>query len=110
MSDAVNTTIEDGVAVVRLDDGKMNALSMTVIDGLHAALDRAQSDATAVCIVGNAKALCAGFDLAVMRGGAEAMVELVRAGGQLLMRLYGHPQPTVVAATGHALAAGALLV
>lgn len=110
MSDAVTTTIEDGLAVVRLDDGKMNALSMSVIDGLHAALDRAQSDATAVCIVGNAKALCAGFDLAVMRGGVEGMVELVRAGGQLLMRLYGHPQPTVAAVTGHALAAGALLV
>jgi len=34
----------------------------------------------------------------------------VRAGGRLLMRLYGHPQPTVVAVTGHALATGALLV
>src|SRR4029079_8339042 len=105
MSDSVTTTIEDGVAVVRLDDGKMNALSMAVIDGLHAALDQAQADATAVCIVGNAKALSAGFDLAGMRGSFEAMVELVRAGGQLLMRLYGHPQPTVAAVTGHALAA-----
>jgi len=110
MSDAVTTTVEDGVAVVRLDDGKMNALSMTVLDGLHAALDRAQADATAVCFAGNAKALCAGFDLTVMRGSFEEMVELVRAGGQFLMRLYGHPQPTVVAVTGHALAAGALLV
>jgi len=110
MSDAVTTTVEDGVAVVRLDDGKMNALSMTVIEGLHAALDQAQADATAVCIVGNAKALSAGFDLNVMRGGVEGMLELVRAGGQLLMRLYGHPQPTVVAVTGHALAAGVLLV
>jgi enoyl-CoA hydratase len=34
----------------------------------------------------------------------------VRSGGELLMRLYGHPQPTVAAVTGHALAAGALLV
>jgi enoyl-CoA hydratase len=110
MSDVVTTTVEDGVAVVRLDDGKMNALSMAVIDGLHGALDRAQADATAVCIVGNAKALSAGFDLSVMRGGAEGMLELVRAGGHLLMRLYGHPQPTVAAVTGHALAAGALLV
>src|SRR5436305_2301545 len=110
MSDSVKMTVEDGVAVVRLDDGKANALSMAVIGGLHEALDKAASDATAVCLVGNAKALCAGFDLSVMRGGAEDMVKLVRAGGEFLMRLYGHPQPTVAAVTGHALAAGALVV
>ena len=110
MSDAVTTTVEDGVAVVRLDDGKANALSMAVISGLHEALDKAASDASAVCIAGNGKALCAGFDLTVMRGGIDGMVGLVRSGGELLMRLYGHPQPTVAAVTGHALAAGALLV
>jgi enoyl-CoA hydratase len=110
MSNAVTTTVQDGVAVVRLDDGKANALSMAVIGQLHDALDKAASDATAVCLVGNAKALCAGFDLSVMRGGVEGMVDLVRSGGELLMRIYGHPQPTVAAVTGHALAAGALLV
>jgi enoyl-CoA hydratase/carnithine racemase len=110
MSTAVTTTIEDAVAVVRLDDGKVNALSMDVIKQLHEALDKAESEATAVCIVGNAKALSAGFDLSVMRGGVEDMIDLVRTGGRLLMRIYGHPQPTVVAVTGHALAAGALLV
>lgn len=109
MSDAVKTTIEDGVAVVRLDDGKANALSVAVIAALHEALDKAAGRATAVCIAGNAKALCAGFDLSVMRGDVSDMVELVRAGGQLLTRVYGHPQPTVAAVTGHAMAAGALL-
>ena len=108
MSGSVTTTVEDGVAVVRLDDGKANALSMSVIEGLHRALDTAAAEATSVCIAGNAKALCAGFDLTVMRGGFDDMVELVRAGGELLMRLYGHPQPTVAAVTGHALAAGAV--
>ena len=110
MSDAVTTTVEDGVAVVRIDDGKANALSVAVLGQLHEALDAATADATALCIVGNGKALSAGFDLSVMTGGAEGMVELVRSGGELLMRLYAHPQPTVVAVTGHALAAGALLV
>jgi enoyl-CoA hydratase len=110
MSETVKTTVEDGVAVVRLDDGKANALSMTVISQLHEALDMAAKEATAVCFVGNAKALCAGFDLSVMRGGVDDMIRLVQSGGELLMRLYGHPQPTVAAITGHALAAGALLV
>jgi enoyl-CoA hydratase len=110
MPNAVTTMVEDGVAVVRLDDGKANALSMAVLSQLHDALDAASAQATAVCIVGNAKALSAGFDLSVMSEGAEGMLELVRSGGELLMRLYGHPQPTVVAVTGHALAAGALVV
>lgn len=107
---AVTTTIEDGVAVVTLDDGKMNAVSHEVLDGLHAALDRASADAGAVCIRGNDRALSAGFDLKVMGAGGTSAETLVREGAQLLMRLFVHPQPTVVAVTGHALAAGALLV
>ena len=51
MSDAVTTTVEDGVAVVRLDDGKANALSMSVIGGLHEALEKASAEATALATV-----------------------------------------------------------
>jgi enoyl-CoA hydratase len=110
MSDPVTTTVDDGVLVVRIDDGKMNALSHVVIERLHAALDAAATDANAVCLVGNQRALSAGFDLSVMSAGPVAARELVEAGARLLMRLYAHPQPTVVAVTGHALAAGALVV
>lgn len=106
----VSTTIEDGVAVVRFDDGKANVLTSAVIESFDAALDRAQDEARAVCIVGREKMFCAGFDLSVMTAGPEAARELVAHGGRLLMRLYVHPQPVVVAVTGHALAAGALLV
>lgn len=110
MGMTVTTTIEDGVAVVRLDDGKMNAVGHAVLEDLHAALDLAATDARAVCIVGNDRALSAGFDLAVMTGDdPEAVRGLVHAGAELLMRLFVHPQPTVAGITGHALAAGALL-
>jgi enoyl-CoA hydratase len=107
----VSVTIDnDGVAFVHLDDGKANAVSHTLIDALHAALDQATADARAVLIVGREGRLSAGFDLSVMSAGADATRGLVKAGGELLLRLYGHPQPTVIAVTGHALAAGALLV
>jgi enoyl-CoA hydratase len=107
----VSVEVVDGVAVVTLDDGKMNAVNHELVDGLHAALDRAAADASAVLLQGNAKALSAGFDLKVMSGGdAASVMKLVNAGGSLLMRLFVHPQPVVVAVTGHALAAGALLV
>ncbi len=106
----ITTTIENGVAVLRFDDGKANVLSSAAIDAFHAALDRAEADAQAVCVVGREGKLCAGFDLSVMTAGPEAAQGLVAQGSDLLMRVYQHPQPVVVAVTGHALAAGALLV
>ena len=106
----VTTTIEDGVAVLRFDDGKANVLSFAAIESFSAALDRAEAEAQSVCIVGREGKLCAGFDLSVMSAGMDAAQELVAAGGRLLMRIYQHPQPVAVAVTGHALAAGALLV
>jgi enoyl-CoA hydratase len=108
--DVVQVSIEDGVAVVRIDDGKANALSHSIIEALHGALDTATAEARAVCFVGRPGKLCAGFDLSVMTAGADATRGLVGAGGRLLMRIFGHGQPTVVAATGHSLAAGALLL
>lgn len=104
----LTTTIEDGVAVVRIDDGKANAVSHSLLEGLHTALDRALADATAVALIGREGKFSAGFDLSVMTQGAEATRGLVGAGGEFLMRLFVHPQPTVAAVTGHALAAGAL--
>ena len=110
MSETVTTTLENGVAVVRMDDGKVNVISHRVIDLLHDALDRAEKDARAVAILGREGKLSGGFDLSVMTASPDAARGLVQRGGELLMRIYGHPQPVVVGVTGHALAAGALLV
>ncbi len=109
VTEPVDVTIEDGVAVVRLDDGKANAVSHAVIDALHAALDQAVADASSVAIIGREGKFSAGFDLSVMTQGADATRGLVGAGGKLMMRIFTHPQPVVAAVTGHALAAGALL-
>ena len=105
----VSCTIEDGVAVIRLDDGKVNVVSHRVIELLHGALDRSLDEATAVAIIGREGKLSAGFDLTEMTAGIERTQALVGSGGHLLMRIYGHPQPVVLGVTGHALAAGALL-
>ncbi|HUV19171.1 MAG TPA: enoyl-CoA hydratase-related protein, partial [Ilumatobacteraceae bacterium] len=53
----------------------------------------------------------AGFDLGVMFGDdMSAIINLVADGGGLVHRLYGSSVPVVAASTGHALAAGALLL
>jgi len=114
MSDAaaaetVTWTVEDGVAVVRLDDGKVNVISHRVLERLHEALDAAAAEARAVAILGRPGKLSAGFDLTEMTAGLDRTRALVSAGARFLLRLYAHPQPVVVAVTGHALAAGALL-
>lgn len=112
MSDAptapVTYALDEGVAVVTLDDGKANAMGHAVLEALGAALDRAEGEATALVLVGGARAFSAGYDLSVMTESTEAMRGLVTAGARFLMRLYGSPLPTVAACTGHALAGGAL--
>lgn len=107
-AEPIELTIDDGVAVVQLDDGKANVVSQRLLEGLHGALDRATADASAIAFVGRDGKFSAGFDLSVMSQGAEAARTLVGGGGEFLMRLFTHPQPTVAAVTGHALAAGAL--
>jgi enoyl-CoA hydratase len=97
------------VAVIRLDDGKANAMSMALIAAVEAALDRAGKEAKAIVIVGRPGRFSAGFDLKVMMSGPEAARSLVMAGGELLMKLYEYPLPTVMAVTGHAIAAGVLM-
>jgi enoyl-CoA hydratase len=54
--------------------------------------------------------LSGGFDLSVMMAGPDSARGLVTAGAELMLRIYTFPRPVVVACTGHALAAGAILL
>lgn len=106
----VSLDITNDIAVLRMDDGKANALSYAMMDELDAALDRASKEAKAVVLAGRAGKFCAGFDLKTMMAGVKEAQALVTRGAHLLMRLYTHPQPLVIACTGHALAGGSLVV
>jgi enoyl-CoA hydratase len=110
LSESVSYELDGSVAVVRLDDGKVNTIPPATVTALGDGLDRAEAEAEALLLVGREGKLSAGFDLEVMTSGVEAMRHLVGSGARLLMRLYGSPLPVVVACTGHALAMGALLL
>lgn len=101
------------VLLVRVDDGKANAFSVPMLAALAVQIDIAEADdgIDAVVIAGNDRSFFAGFDLNVIRSGDRAAIgELVSAGGAMVRRAYGASVPVVAACTGHAVAAGALLL
>lgn len=106
----LNYTLEDKVAVVKMDDGKANALSFEMIDRLLEALARAEKEASAMLLTGREGRFCAGFDLKVMMASPADAKKLLTRGVDLYMKLYGSKVPLVAAATGHALAGGSLVL
>lgn len=110
----VRYEVRDRVAVATIDNGKANVLSPEVVAALEACLTRAETageaEVGALVIAGKPGFLTGGFDLQVMMSGPAAAGALVHAGGTFLTRLYGSAVPVVVACTGHAVAAGALLL
>jgi enoyl-CoA hydratase len=108
----VRTEVDgDDVVVARIDDGKANAITVDMVDGLHAALDRADADDIgAVAIMGRPGKFSAGFDLTVMRSGMDEARHLLRVGAELALRIYAFPRPVVLGCTGHAMAMGSILL
>lgn len=106
----VQYDVEDGIATLRIDDGKRNALSPQVLQALYAALDRAETAGAAVILTGREDVFSAGFDLKVMnRGGTDAL-RMLRAGYGLPARVLAYPYPVIAACNGHAMAMGVFLM
>jgi len=107
---AVQYDLEGGIATVRIDDGKRNALSPAILHGIREALERAESDRALVILTGREGVFSAGFDLKVMqRGGVDAL-RMLRSGYALTARVMAHPFPVIAACNGHALAMGLFLM
>ena len=110
MKTRVGYSIEDGLATVNMDDGKVNVMSTEMLAEINVALDRAQADQAVVLITGRHGVFSAGFDLKVLREGGSPAVAMVKAGFELTERLLAFPLPVVMACTGHAVAMGLFLL
>ncbi|MYE55753.1 MAG: crotonase/enoyl-CoA hydratase family protein [Acidimicrobiaceae bacterium] len=110
MTSKTSLAIDGGVAVLRLDDGKANAVGYDTLEAIDAALETAEQDAGALVISGREGRFSAGFDLSVIGEGPEAAQALVAAGARTAARIYGAQVPVVAACTGHALAFGAIML
>ncbi|KPA90667.1 MULTISPECIES: crotonase/enoyl-CoA hydratase family protein [Pseudomonas] len=110
MSELISYHLDDGIATLTLNNGKVNAISPDVIAAFNAALDQATADRAVVIITGQPGILSGGYDLKVMTAGPKEAVSLVTAGSTLARRLLSHPFPVIVACPGHAVAKGAFLL
>ena len=111
MSTALNYELSDGIATLTMDDGKANALGLTMLAAINAGLDRAEADKAAVVVIaGRDKMFSGGFDLAAFKRSPTEVVEMLGAGALLAQRLLSFRVPVVAAATGHAVAMGSFLL
>ena len=100
----------DGVAVVRLEHGKVNVLDLELLQALTATLGELH-DADAIVLTGAGRAFSAGVDLKrLLDGGPAEVEEFLLALDAALLALYDYPRPSVAAVNGHAIAGGCILV
>jgi enoyl-CoA hydratase len=110
MSELVTYSLDNGVATLTLNNGKVNAVSHALIADFHAALDQAEQAKAVVILTGQPGILSGGYDLKIMMSGPQHAVDLVTAGSKLARRMLSHPQPIIVACPGHAVAKGAFML
>src|SRR5262245_53856599 len=108
MNPAVTVSNADGVALIRIDNPPVNALSQEVIDGLSAAIDAVAHDTSvrAVVVIGAGRTFPAGADIKGLEniawGGDSGAPEL----HELLQRIEDLAKPVVMAMHGTALGGG----
>lgn len=112
MSGPVSYRHIESIAVITMDDGKVNALGPSMQQALQEALDNAdRDDVGAVVIGGNDRVFSGGFDLKILTSGAaQPAIDMLKGGFELAHRLLSYPKPVVMACTGHAIAMGAFLL
>ena len=112
MTSAVGYELNESVATITLDDGKVNVLGPAMQDAINSALDQAEKDASkAVVLAGNQRVFSGGFDLAVFQSGdAKAALGMLAGGFELSKRCLTFPKPVIMAATGSAIAMGSFLL
>jgi len=110
MGAPVTYELDEGLATITMDDGKVNVLSPEMLGSLNTALDRAAADSAVVVLTGRPGVFSAGFDLGVLTGGGLGAADMLRAGFELAERLLSFPTPVVIACPGHAIAMGVFVL
>lgn len=100
----------DGLALLSLDDGKMNALDASCFRAIEAGFSQCTPDVSTFVVTGRTGVLSAGLDREVLARKDETEIQvLLEAFARAILRIWIEPRPVVVASTGHAIGAGAML-
>ncbi len=107
----IHYAIEDQIAVITLDDGKMNTMNWEFFNEFNLALDRTIADkAKALIFTGRKGIFSAGLDLKLLpTQSLEEQIRFQKTFATTMMRLYLFPVPTIAAYAGHSIAGGAIL-
>jgi enoyl-CoA hydratase len=107
----IEVTISDGIAVMTLQHGKVNALDIEFCEAIAARFhELAASDAKAIVLTGQGRAFSAGVDLKRLSdGGADYIRKFLPSLHKLYDAVFFHPKPVVAASNGHAIAGGCVL-
>jgi enoyl-CoA hydratase len=103
--------LQDGVALIRMDDGKANAMDFVFFDEMNKRLDRLEDDsAKTVVITGRPGFFSGGLDLKLIAKLSPAELNgLAEVFARTLLRVFSLPMPTIAGVSGHAVAGGAML-
>ena len=98
------------VALLTMDDGKVNAIGPAFVREFSRAWGEATASARAVVLAGNAKAFSAGLDLKTLPTLERAdMVAFARGFNAVFRDVLAYERPVVAAIDGPAMAGGAIL-
>lgn len=115
MEEAVLYAVKDNVALITLNRPQsLNSMNEALIDGLHAELDKVESDSEVRCAVltGNGKAFCAGGDLPFLESlpDAAARRAFIIKVGAVAKRITTIDKPFIAMVNGVAAGAGVNLM
>jgi enoyl-CoA hydratase/carnithine racemase len=107
----IDVTMNDGIAVMILQHGKVNTLDIEFCEAVAARfVELRASEAKAVVLTGQGTCFSAGVDLIrLSKDGPAYIRRFLPALHKLYEAVFFHPKPVVAAVNGHAIAGGAVL-
>jgi enoyl-CoA hydratase len=98
---------QTGLAMLTMDDGRVNALDLEALTELTASLREIRAP---VVITGTGKAFSAGVDLRrIVNDGDDYVRDFLAALSDAFLTVFTHPYPVIAAVNGHAIAGGCII-